>query len=44
VEAPGGAQIASIITNNSVERLNLSVGKPATAVFKASSVIIAIDA
>ncbi|MGS1011549.1 TOBE domain-containing protein [Achromobacter anxifer] len=44
VEASGGAEIASIITNASVERLNLTVGKPASAVFKASSVIIAVGA
>jgi len=44
LEAGGGAEIASIITNSSVERLALSVGKPAAAVFKASSVIIAVDA
>lgn len=44
VEAPGGAQVASIITNSSVDRLNLSVGTPVTAIFKASSVLIAVDA
>ncbi|MFM0335787.1 TOBE domain-containing protein [Paraburkholderia fungorum] len=38
-----GAQIAAIITNESAERLDLANGKPATAIFKASSVIIGVD-
>ncbi|MDH0682764.1 TOBE domain-containing protein [Achromobacter animicus] len=36
-QATGGAEIASIITNSSVVRLDLSVGKAATVIFKASS-------
>jgi len=39
----GGAQIAAIITNDSVERLGLASGKPATAIFKASSVIVGVE-
>ncbi|HEY2022950.1 TOBE domain-containing protein [Paraburkholderia sp.] len=39
----GGARIAAIITNDSAERLGLASGKPATAIFKASSVIIGVD-
>ncbi|MEM5385805.1 TOBE domain-containing protein [Paraburkholderia phymatum] len=43
VSAPGGAQIAAIVTNDSVERLGLASGKPAAAIFKASSVIVGVD-
>jgi molybdopterin-binding protein len=43
IELPGGQQIVSIITKTSSENLGLAVGKPAYAVIKASSVIIAVD-
>jgi molybdate transport system regulatory protein len=43
VTAPGGAQIVAVITNDSVERLGLAAGKSATAIFKASSVIVGVE-
>jgi molybdopterin-binding protein len=43
VELPGGAQIVSIITKESVESLGLKVGKEAYVVIKASNVMIAVD-
>lgn len=43
LELPGGVQVVSIITNESVKALGLAVGKEAYAVIKASSVMIAVD-
>ena len=43
VELPGGAQIVSIITKESVENMGLAVGKEAYVVIKASSVMVATD-
>ena len=43
IELPGGAQIVSIITLNSVEKLGLKEGGEAYAVIKASNVMIAVD-
>jgi len=43
LELPGGIQLTSIITNSSVENLELEEGKEAYAVIKASNVMVAID-
>ncbi len=40
IDLPGGGTIASIITKESATSLGLAVGKKATALFKASSVIV----
>jgi molybdopterin-binding protein len=43
IELSGGIEIASIITKQSVEHLQLSAGKVVYAVIKASDVMIATD-
>lgn len=43
VELPGGQQIVSIITMDSIRSLGLEAGKEVYAVVKASNVIIATD-
>jgi molybdopterin-binding protein len=40
---PGGEEVVSVITKESVESLKLEVGKEAYAVIKASNVMIAVD-
>ena len=40
IDLPGGGAVAAIITNESSNALALSVGSAATAIFKASSVIV----
>lgn len=42
IDLDGGAAIAAIITNESGSSLALAVGHPATAIFKASSVILGV--
>jgi molybdopterin-binding protein len=43
VEVAGGAEVASIITKSSAERLKLAVGKDVYAIVKASNVMIGTD-
>ncbi len=43
IELPGGTEITSIITKTSAENLKLKEGSEAYTVFKASSVMIAVD-
>ena len=43
LELPGGTQVVSIITNSSVESLDLKEGKEAYAIIKASNIMIGID-
>lgn len=43
VELAGGAEVVSIITKSSSERLDLKPGKDVYAIIKASNVMIGID-
>lgn len=43
IELPGGDQITSIITNKAAESLQLSKGKTAYAIIKASNVMLGVD-
>jgi molybdopterin-binding protein len=43
IELPGGQEVVSIVTKNSVETLGIAVGKDAYAIVKASNVMLAVD-
>jgi molybdopterin-binding protein len=43
IELSGGAEIASIITKESADKLGLAVGKEAYAIIKASHVMIGVE-
>jgi len=43
VQLPGGDQIFSIITNESVKNLGLKAGKDAYVIIKASNVMVGVD-
>ena len=44
LELPGGGSVAAVITNESAKALEIADGSAATAVFKASSVIVGVAA
>jgi molybdate transport system regulatory protein len=43
VALAGGTEVTAIVTNGSVQNLELAVGKAVTAAFKASSVIVGVQ-
>ena len=44
IRLPGGSVISAVVTNEAVSELQLASGKPATALFKASQVILGVTA
>ena len=42
IELKGGEQVTATVTNDSVDTLGLRKGQPATAIFKAGAVILAV--
>jgi molybdate transport system regulatory protein len=43
VQLPGGLSVAAMVTNESSSELQLAPGKPVLAIFKASSVMLAVE-
>ncbi len=43
IELPGGEKLVSVITNASVESLELKEGKQAYAIIKASNIMVGVD-
>jgi molybdopterin-binding protein len=43
IELPGGQQITSVVTKESVASLQLAVDKPVYAIIKASNVMLGVD-
>jgi len=43
IELSGGDQITSIVTNDAVNALAITEGKPAYAIIKASNVMLGVD-
>lgn len=43
IDIGGGQTVTASITNESVDELKLSVGKPAYAIIKATSVMVGVD-
>jgi molybdopterin-binding protein len=43
IDIGGGVIVTASITNEAVDELNLTKGKPATAVIKASDVMVGVD-
>lgn len=44
ITLPGGTEVFAVVTNEAVNELNLTLGKSATAIIKASHVILAVPA
>lgn len=44
VTLPGGTEVFAVVTNEAVSELNLALGQPASAIIKASHIILAVPA
>ena len=44
IRLPGGTVVSAVVTNEAVTELQLAAGKQATALIKASQVILAVGA